>query len=168
MKEVIVLCVLIAVVCTLMDKLTKRLGWRTATEGTPKQNQKSILPQGHKNRVLCTSYSVKGKNPTTNRAKTVSVIVESTATETEIHQKSGLLPPYEIMENPLEKPTEKQIAYAKKMNFSFPPDATIRDASIFLTRLENGMPLYPFRRFEGEETPGEHEIPCLRWTGGNP
>ena len=45
MKEVIVLCVLIVVVCTLMDKLWKRLGW-TPNRGEAKSEQVSTNQSG--------------------------------------------------------------------------------------------------------------------------
>lgn len=94
-----------------------------------------------KNKILCDLYSVKGKNPDTNRRKTEIVVAESTASETEIQQRSGLLPPYEIKRLDPELPTEKQILYARKLGIVFPPDASIRDASIFLTRADEEQPL---------------------------
>lgn len=95
----------------------------------------------NKNQILCDCYSVKGKNPNTNRRKTENVVVESTASEEEIQRKSGLLPPYEIKKMEQRLPTEKQIAYAEKLGIIFPPDATIQDASVFLTRNEEDIPL---------------------------
>ena len=104
-------------------------------------------PSGNaqRNNITCAGYSVKGKNPATGRVKRVYVLVESTASLEEVQKKSGLLPPYEIAGNDLPAyngPTEKQLAYAKDIGFSFPADATASDASVFLTRYEEGRPLY--------------------------
>ncbi|MCI9100943.1 MAG: hypothetical protein HFH58_14040 [Lachnospiraceae bacterium] len=97
----------------------------------------------HKNCITCKKYFVKGKNPATNRFKTTQVVVESTVSMGTIQQKSGLLPPFEITEASLGAPTEKQIAYAKKLKLPLPQDATFEDVSIFLTRYEEGKTLYP-------------------------
>lgn len=78
--------------------------------------------------------------------KRVGVVVESTATVEEIQKKSGLLPPYEEVEKnestAYNGPTERQLDYAKQLGISFPEDATSSDASVFLTRREEGRPLY--------------------------
>lgn len=98
-----------------------------------------------RNNITCAGYSVKGKNPATGRVKRVYVLVESTASMAEVQKKSGLLPPYEIEGNDspaYNGPTEKQLAYAKDIGVSFPADATSSDASVFLTRYEEGRPLY--------------------------
>ncbi len=96
-----------------------------------------------KNCITCKRYFVKGKNPATNRFKTIQVVVESTASMEAIQQKSGFLPPFEITEISLGAPTEKQIAYAKKLRLSLPQDAAFEDVSIFLTRYEERRTLYP-------------------------
>lgn len=98
--------------------------------------------KAHKNCITCKRYFVKGKNPATNRFKTTQVVVESTASTETIQQKSGFLPPFEITEVSLYEPTEKQIAYTKKLKLSLPQDAAFEDASIFLTRYEEGKMLY--------------------------
>ena len=98
--------------------------------------------KANRNQVTYTQYTVKGKNPDTNRKKTVTVTVESAASLDEVQMKSGLLPPYEIEKvDHVDAPTERQVAYAEKLGFAFPPDATMRDASIFLTRYEEDLPL---------------------------
>lgn len=99
--------------------------------------------KARKNCITCKKYWVKGKNPTTNRFKTTQVVVESTASMETVQQKSGFLPPFEITEASLGAPTEKQIAYAKKLKLSLPQDAAFEDVSIFLTRYEEGKTLYP-------------------------
>lgn len=99
-----------------------------------------------RNRVTCARYYVKGKNPETGRVKRVYVLVESTASLDEVQRKSGLLPPYEVEgadPSVYDGPTEKQLAYAKKVGVSLPADATCGDATVFLTRYEEGRPLYP-------------------------
>ena len=110
---------------------------------SPVTTNKSNSPvlKANRNRVLCAFYYVKGKNPNTHRIKKETVVVEATASAEEIQRKSGLLPPYEIVFIPPDPPTEKQIAYAKERGVIFPPDASIRDASIFLTRYENERPI---------------------------
>ena len=98
-----------------------------------------------RNNVICSHYSVRGKNPATGRMKSVYVLVESTATMEEVQKKSGLLPPYEISgedSTTYAGPTEKQLSYAKDVGIVLPLDATSRDASVFLTRYEEGRPVY--------------------------
>lgn len=95
----------------------------------------------YKNQITCKIYSVKGKNPSTNRIKTVQIIVEANEALENIMQKSGLLPPLEINEIPAEKPTERQINYAKNIGLILPSDATKKDVSIFLTRYEDEKPI---------------------------
>lgn len=99
-----------------------------------------------RNRIACTSYYVKGKNPETGRMKRVYVLVESTASLDDVQKKSGLLPPYEVEgadPSGYDGPTEKQLAYAEKVGVFLPEDATCADATVFLTRYEEGRPLYP-------------------------
>ena len=113
-----------------------------ASIGRTSANIKPTQLKANKNRIICVNYSVKGKNPTTGRRKTVCVVVESTASQEEIQVKSGLLPPYEININDCKgTPSEAQIRYAEKLGFVFPADAGSDDASIFLTRAENKEPL---------------------------
>lgn len=88
---------------------------------------------------------MKGKNPATGRVKRVCVLAESTAPLEVVQKKSGLLPPYEISgedHSVYTGPTEKQLAYAKDIGISLPADATSADASVFLTRYEEGRSLY--------------------------
>lgn len=97
-----------------------------------------------RNHVTCAVYSVRGKNPGTGRMKKVDVVVESTASVDDVQKRSGLLPPYEVERvdgSTYDGPTEKQLAYAKKVGINFPDDATSRDATIFLTRYEEERPL---------------------------
>lgn len=54
------------------------------------------------------------------------------------------MPPYEMLENgpaAYDGPTERQLAYAQKVGVFIPADATSADASVFLTRYEEGRPL---------------------------
>lgn len=108
-------------------------------------NEKSTASKGkaRKNHITCKMYSVKGKNPDTNRFKTVQAVVSLTETMEKVQLKSGLLPPFEIKEILPDMPTERQIAYAKNINLALPQDATKEDCSIFLSRYENQKPLYP-------------------------
>ncbi len=87
------------------------------------------------------SFTIKGKNPETGRQKGVYVFAEYTDSAETVQNKSCLLPPYEIELVAPPSPTENQIRYASKLGFSFPPDATCEDATVFLTRAENNEPL---------------------------
>lgn len=98
---------------------------------------KEISAHTERNELISAVYNVIGKNPETGRKKTRQVIRSENASETEIEKASGLLPPYEISRVKDEAPTEAQIKYAQKLGITFPSDATIRDASLFLTRIEN-------------------------------
>lgn len=91
--------------------------------------------------IRCVKYSVKGKNPASGRRKTVMVVSDSSASLTDVQERSGLLPPYDVEQIELSPPSEAQIRYASKLGFAFPPDATSSDATIFLTRAEAGLPL---------------------------
>ncbi len=98
-----------------------------------------------KNNVLCAGYSVRGTNPETGRVKRVYVVAEATAAMEEVGKKSGLLPPYEIEVSApqgYDGPTERQLAYAAQVGVVLPEDATCADATVFLTRHEEGRPLY--------------------------
>ena len=77
-------------------------------------------------------FSVSGVNPSTNRKKTVTV--QAVDAEAAI-AASGLLNPV-ATETGWERPTERQIAYAKRLELSIPKGATQRDVSALLTRLE--------------------------------
>ena len=127
-----------------MGILVKLVEFLYSKKGT-NSNQKNIDLKGkaRKNHITCKMYSVKGKNPDTNRFKTVQVVVSLTETTEKIQLKSGLLPPFEIKEILPDMPTERQIAYAKNINLALPQDATKQDCSIFLSRYENQKPLYP-------------------------
>lgn len=96
-----------------------------------------------RNRTVCAYFNVKGVNPASGRKKTVSVVAAANASIAEIQAKSGLLPPYEVSvdKNNFTPPTEAQVRYAARLGFKFPADATVRDATVFLTRSENGVPL---------------------------
>ena len=77
-------------------------------------------------------FSVSGVNPSTNRKKTVTV--QAVDMESAI-AASGLLNPI-ATETGWERPTERQVAYAKQIGLSIPKGATQRDVSALLTRLE--------------------------------
>lgn len=97
-----------------------------------------------RNNITCDYYSIRGKNPDTGRMKRVCVVAETTASEEEIQKRSGLLPPYEMEEKDspaYDGPTEKQLAYAQRVGIFIPADATSGDATVFLTRYEEGRPL---------------------------
>jgi len=76
--------------------------------------------------------------------KRVCIVAETTASIEEIQKRSGLLPPYEMEEKDspaYDGPTERQLAYAQKVGVFIPADATSGDATVFLTRYEEGRPL---------------------------
>ena len=109
--------------------------------GSPKRTKAAA----RKNNVLCARYSVRGTNPESGRTKRVYVVAEATATMEEVGKKSGLLPPYEIESSDpqgYDGPSERQLAYAAKVGVAIPEDATCADATVFLTRHEEGRPLY--------------------------
>lgn len=108
-----------------------------------KLNETEPTPlRANRNRIVPASFSVKGKNPETGRRKTVYVITEASASIEEVQRKSGLLPPYEIERiSDVDPPSDAQIHYAEKLGFAFPVDATMSDATVFLTRCEEGRPL---------------------------
>lgn len=105
------------------------------------KEKKPVQLAAARNRVVCTIYAVKGKNPATGRRKTVQVVSESTDSLDVVQKKSGLLPPYEVEPVPPQGPSEAQLQYASRLGFAFPPDATSKDATVFLTRAEDGVPL---------------------------
>lgn len=79
-------------------------------------------------------YEIKGKNPTTNRFKTVKIeTINIPLSEEEISKKSGLLPPF-TTEPCDRRPTERQLAYANDLLINVPPDCTIEDVSCLISR----------------------------------
>ena len=119
------------------------MGKYKAKEKQVKTSKHSTMPIGkmsaltEKNELISAIYNVSGKNPDTGRRKTRQIIRSENMTEAEVEKASGLLPPYEIEKIADEAPTEEQIKYAQKLGVAFPKDASIRDATIFLTRAEN-------------------------------
>lgn len=83
-------------------------------------------------------FKVKGKNPKTNRLKTVKVVVKYGTSENIIAQKSGLLEPYTITPNTdswtEREPSVAQIEYAQDLNIIFPSDCSSADISAMISK----------------------------------
>lgn len=83
-------------------------------------------------------YKVKGKNPETNRLKTCIVVAKEGTPNNEIALKSGFNEPFTVIldsESFEERhPSEKQINYAKELDFHFPANCTCADASCLISR----------------------------------
>lgn len=90
-----------------------------------------------KNDIECAEYKVVGKNPKTNRKKTVMVVGIIGEDKNNIAKRSGLLEPFEITQEIEPCPTEGQFKYANKLGIKFPNDATCNDASYMLTRAQD-------------------------------
>jgi len=83
-------------------------------------------------------YKVRGVNPDTKRKKTVEVVAASDASEEVVTGKSGLLPPFEVMEG-VGVPDEGQLNLAKKYGVNIPSDADAMDARLLLQRCFDGV-----------------------------
>ncbi|MCR4436200.1 MAG: hypothetical protein QHH06_10510 [Clostridiales bacterium] len=81
------------------------------------------------------AYKVRGKNKDTGRYKTLSVQAISVEHCKQIAAERGLLEPYEITELLPNKPTERQLAYAKDLGIIIPSDATSEDVSALISRV---------------------------------
>lgn len=88
----------------------------------------------------CIRYKVKGINPETGRIKTAHLIVGSWEDLDYVLPRCGLSEPYECeIESRL--PTERQIQYARSVNVSIPPNSTLEDVSVLLSRYGDGIQL---------------------------
>ena len=134
-----------------LREVQKKLGFKNAVEPQSVKDKKKVVEKAGKglkaassqaNDIIPTTYKVVGINPATKRKKTAIVVDSEKATKQRIIQKSGLLEPCEIEIEPDIPPTEAQVKYARKLGIIFPEDATVHDASVFLTRAENDEPLY--------------------------
>ena len=92
-----------------------------------------------KNELICVEHLVKGKNPSTGRTKTEKVIGVRGESRDEITKRTYLQEPIEITEIEQRRPSDAQIEYARNLGITFPEDATMTDASIILTRAEDGV-----------------------------
>ena len=92
-----------------------------------------------KNEVVCVEHLVKGKNPSTGRMKTEKVLGIRGESKEDIAKRTYLREPIEITEVEQRQPSEAQIEYAKNLGITFPEDATMTDASVILTRAEDGV-----------------------------
>lgn len=110
----------------------------------PAIQDKKVSAATEKNEIISATYKVVGKNPDTGRRKTRQIVRSANMGKEDIGKASGLLPPYEVERIEDEPPTEAQTKYAQKLEITFPSDASIRDASIFLTRAENFEELHQY------------------------
>lgn len=101
----------------------------------------SFVNNSEKN-IACRWYKVTGINPNTNRKKSEIFPWFSGVPTEDVEKASGLVEPYECEQIPDERPTDAQLTYAKRIGVTIPEDANMEDASIFLTRKENGEPLH--------------------------
>lgn len=92
-----------------------------------------------KNELICVEHLVKGKNPNTGRTKTEKVLGIRGESREDIIKRTYLQEPIEITEVEQRQPSEAQIEYAKNLGITFPVDATMEDASVILTRAEDGV-----------------------------
>lgn len=92
--------------------------------------------------IACVWYKVTGINPNTNRRKSETFPWIKGAPVEDIEKASGLLGPYECEQLPDRMPSDAQLGYARRIGVMIPKDATMEDASIFLTRKENDKPLH--------------------------
>lgn len=93
------------------------------------------------NDIICEKYKVKGRNKSTKRMRTVEVVAWNQASDEDILQKACLTEPYEIQVIGFEKPTEKQISYARELGVCIPRNASKKDASILISRAVNQEPI---------------------------
>ena len=92
--------------------------------------------------IACAWYKVTGINPNTNRRKSETFPWFRETPVEDIEKASGLLGPYECEQLPDRMPSDAQLEYARRIGVIIPRDATMEDASIFLTRKENNKPLH--------------------------
>lgn len=78
-------------------------------------------------------YRVSGKNPTTNRIKTVTIVAKENTPENTIIERSNLLEPYTVSTY-FEEATDRQISYANDLNIKFPPNCSKQDMSSLISR----------------------------------
>lgn len=78
-------------------------------------------------------YRVSGKNPTTNRIKTVTIVAKENTPENIIIERSNLLEPYTVSPY-FEEATDRQISYANDLNIKFPPNCSKQDMSSLISR----------------------------------
>lgn len=82
-------------------------------------------------------YTVRGKNPKTNRMKTKCVVAKEGSSNDEIAIKSGFLEPItiELSEGFFDSPpSEKEIAYAKSLDIKIPNGCTFADLSCLIAK----------------------------------
>lgn len=131
--------------CKHMYKLAIELGIMEIPDELLNNNFNALnnppVIQANRNNIICKTFLVEGtgiirKNQ--KRNKIVAISTEPLILDAEwIHS----LPPYTVKEIPEELPTESQIRYARNLGFSFPADADKTDASIFIDRKLNDIPL---------------------------
>ena len=79
-------------------------------------------------------YSVRGKNKSTNRQKKLIIKCHKNQDIEELATQKGLLPPYEIEQIPLDKPSDEQLSYAESLGIIIPSGATKEDVSCLISR----------------------------------
>lgn len=83
-------------------------------------------------------FKVKGKNPSTNRQKTVTVVAKEGSSEYEVFKRSLLLEPYTVSldinaQSELEA-TDRQISYASDINIPIPDGCSMSDISCLIAK----------------------------------
>ena len=120
--------------CKHMYKLAFELGVMDVPPDPP-------VIQAQKNDITCKIFSIKGNNLFKNQTDQKTRVISSTKPLILDEEKISLSQPYLVEEIETDKPTGPQIRFAKREGFTFPEDADIRDASIFLSRLEKNEEL---------------------------
>lgn len=117
--------------------------YKAVEKATMTSVKKQNFSSNHEgNDVISAWYKVTGKNPATGRKKTEKLVWINKATEDEVAKQSGLLPPYTVERQEDTPPSEAQIGHARSLGIMLPGDATMEDASVFLTRAENNEPIH--------------------------
>lgn len=109
------------------------------------KKRKTFRPLGAPipNDIICDRYRVKGKYPGTGRMRTTEIIAWDQASDEEILKMAGFVEPYEIERIGLDRPTERQVAYARDLGILVPSDASKDDVSILISR---ALEHYPIRQ----------------------
>lgn len=107
------------------------------------EERKILRPLGAPipNDIICDRFKVKGKYPGTGRMRTTEIIAWDQASDEEILKMAGFVEPYEIERIGLDRPTERQLEYAKNIGLYIPSNASKKDVSILLHRYEDEKPI---------------------------
>ena len=83
-------------------------------------------------------YSVRGKNASSGRMKTLKVCAADEGDAESAADGSGLRAPFEVCLIPATEPSEAQLRFARDAGISVPPHACSLDISALLDRYQNG------------------------------